>query len=241
MRGLFITGTDTDCGKTTISLGLMSALQQQNLRVSGMKPVASGCAMTPEGLRNADALQLLAQSSHRAAYSLVNPYAFAPPIAPHVAAAQINVTIDFTKIINIYQMLAMTAEVIIVEGVGGWRVPLTPQQYVSDLALALKIPVILVVGLKLGCINHALLTAESIRASGAHFIGWIGKHIDPKMQELTANLSTLNERITAPCLGVVPWNTTINARQIAMQLNIELLRSSIVVAEPAHTRIITCG
>ncbi|PQJ96655.1 dethiobiotin synthase [Chromatium okenii] len=240
MSGIFITGTDTDCGKTTISLGLMAAMQQRGLRVNGMKPVASGCAMTPAGLRNADARQLLAQSSHRNAYALVNPYAFAPPIAPHLAAIQAGVTIDFVNIIKAYQTLAATAEVVIVEGVGGWRVPLMPNQCVSDLALALEIPVILVVGFKLGCLNHALLTAESIRASGAHLIGWICNQIDPKMQALNANLATLNELIAAPCLGVVPWNTAVNAQQIATQLKVELLTRSIVM-EPASTGIITCG
>lgn len=223
MSGIFITGTDTDCGKTTISLGLMAALQQRGLRVNGMKPVASGCAMTPAGLRNADARQLLAQSSHRNAYALVNPYAFAPPIAPHLAAIQAGVTIDFAAIIKAYQTLAATAEVVIVEGVGGWRVPLTPKQLVSDLALALDLPVIMVIGLKLGCINHALLTAESIRASGAQCVGWVGNQIDPQMPELTANVATLTELIAAPCLGIVPWNTAINAQHIAAQLTVELL------------------
>jgi dethiobiotin synthetase len=196
--------------------------------------------MTPAGLRNADARQLLAQSSHRNAYALVNPYAFAPPIAPHLAAIQAGVTIDFADIIKAYQTLAATAEVVIVEGVGGWRVPLTPQQAVSDLALALDLPVIMVIGLKLGCINHALLTAESIRASGAHLIGWIGNQTDPKMQELTANIATLSELIVAPCFGIVKWNTPINVQQIAMQLNIELLTGAVMVMEPAHTGIITC-
>ncbi|MBK1694856.1 dethiobiotin synthase [Chromatium weissei] len=236
---MFITGTDTDCGKTTISLGVMAALQQRNWHVLGMKPIASGCAVTPEGLRNADALQLLAQSSHREPYTLVNPYAFAPPLAPHLAAAQLGETIDFARIIKAYRTLAATANIVIVEGVGGWRVPLTSTQFVSDLALALKLPVILVIGLKLGCINHALLTVESIHASGAHFIGWIGNQIDSNMLALNANLTTLNELIAAPCFGLVSWNTAIDASHIAAQLNIELLEQAAL--KMTFTNVITCS
>jgi dethiobiotin synthetase len=180
MSGVFITGTDTDCGKTAISLGLMAALQSRGLHVLGMKPVASGCALEPSGLRNADALRLLEQGSSREHYDWINPYAFGPPIAPHLAAAEAGIEISLTRIVTAYLALEARADWVVVEGVGGWRVPLGPDLSLSDLPSALELPVILVVGLRLGCINHALLTAESIQISDARLIGWIG--ILPKIE-----------------------------------------------------------
>lgn len=205
MSGVFVTGTDTDCGKTLISLGLMAAWQARGERVLGMKPVASGCDLSPNGLRNTDALRLLAQGSHAAPYALINPYAFAPPIAPHIAARQAGIEIAFEPIARAYRALAAQCDRVVVEGVGGWRVPLSPTLCVSDLPGALDLPVILVVGLKLGCINHALLTAESIRARGCTLVGWVGNGVDPRMRAGEENLATLGERIGAPCLGVIPW------------------------------------
>ncbi|WP_295387538.1 dethiobiotin synthase [uncultured Thiodictyon sp.] len=204
MSGVFITGTDTDCGKTTVSLGLMAAWQARGERVLGMKPVASGCDLSPSGLRNADALRLQGQGSHAAPYELINPYAFAPPIAPHIAARQAGIEITAEPIARAYRALAAQCDRLVVEGVGGWRVPLSPRLSGSDLPGVLDLPVILVVRLKLGCINHALLTAESIRARGCTLAGWIGNGIDPGMQAGEENLATLGELIEAPCLGVIP-------------------------------------
>ncbi len=240
MRGFFITGTDTDCGKTTISLGLMAALQRRGLRVLGMKPVATGATCWSEvdlaitswaalskkfGVKtlkfNSDALQLLAQGSTLEPYELINPYLFVPPIAPHLAAAQINVTIDANTIITAYNHLATRADRIIVEGVGGWRVPLAPNFFLSDLAVMLQLPVIVIIGLKLGCINHALLTIENIRASGAPIHGWIANQIDPNLRERDGILATLTKLITAPCLGIVPWLDAATPQQIADYLRIE--------------------
>ena len=205
MSGLFVTGTDTGCGKTEISLGLMAALQAQGLSVLGMKPVASGCLTTPDGLRNEDAQRLLRQGSSVQPYARINPYAFAPPIAPHLAADEAGVRIELAVIESAYAALQQAADRVIVEGVGGWRVPLGADLFVGDIPRTLDLPVILVVGLKLGCINHALLTADSIRASGCRLAGWVANQVDPEMVARDANLATLEARMTAPCLGVIPW------------------------------------
>jgi dethiobiotin synthetase len=223
MSGYFITGTDTGCGKTEASLGLMARLQSQGRRVLGMKPVATGCERRPEGLRNQDAERLLARGSTPAPYGLVNPYAFAPPIAPHLAAGAVGIEITLTAIKQAYRSLSGEADQVIVEGVGGWRVPLGPDLFVSDLPKALGLPVILVVGLRLGCINHALLTGERIRGDGCVLAGWIANQIDPEMLERDANLATLAALLDAPCLGVVPWLADPTPEVIGTLLNPDLI------------------
>jgi dethiobiotin synthetase len=205
VRGYFITGTDTDCGKTEVALGLMQRLQASGHIVLGMKPVASGAARTADGLRNADAVRIQQQASFSVAYELVNPYAFAPPIAPHLAAAQVGVKIELSRIEACFRTLAGQADYALVEGVGGWRVPLSQGLEISDLAAALGLPVILVVGLRLGCINHAVLSAESIRASGARLAGWVANLVDPEMLEPQSNLISLRQCIPAPLLGFIPY------------------------------------
>ena len=215
MSGFFITGTDTGCGKTEITLGLMAALQARGHRVLGMKPVASGCDRHPEGLRNADAERIRAQGTHAVPYALVNPYAFLPPIAPHVAAEQAGASIELDRIRAVHTELTRQADWVLVEGVGGWRVPLGPDGFVGDIPRTLDLPVILVVGLKLGCLNHALLTAESIQSSGLELAGWIANQVDPDMPALEANLETLQTLIQAPCLGVVPWMAEPDPQAIA--------------------------
>jgi dethiobiotin synthetase len=230
VSGLFVTGTDTDCGKTEISLGLMAAFQARDLQVLGMKPVASGCERGPEGPRSRDALRLLAQGSSPAPYSLVNPYAFEPPIAPHIAAGESGVEIRLATIKQAFQTLAREADQVIVEGVGGWRVPLGSSLFVSDIPQAIGLPVVVVVGLKLGCINHALLTMESIRAKGGVLAGWIANQIDPRMRARDANLATLAALVEAPCLGVVPWIAGLEPKDLAGYLNPEL-----ITLPPGHT------
>ncbi|MES9844833.1 MAG: dethiobiotin synthase [Candidatus Sedimenticola sp. PURPLELP] len=218
-KGYFITGTDTECGKTEITLGLMQLLQSKEQRVLGMKPVASGAEQAPAGLRNEDAVRIRRQASLSVSYDLVNPYAFEPPIAPHLAAEQAGVEIDFEKIGLYYRKLSNQADRVIVEGVGGWRVPLNSVQTVTDLAVDLGLPVILVVGLKLGCINHALLTVESIRASGVTLAGWVANVADPLMLEPEGNLDSLKARIDAPLLGFVPRMEQPDAAAIASLLD----------------------
>ncbi len=219
-NGLFITGTDTGVGKTWISAGIMSLLKAQGQSVIGMKPVASGCEVTEHGLRNEDALILQQQGSIDIDYVQINPYAFAPAIAPHIAAQQAGITINIQEIENKYQELTQQAEWVIVEGVGGWQVPLNDDETVADLAVALALPVILVVGMRLGCINHALLSAAAIERSGLQLAGWIANQIDPEMAEQKQNLLSLQQRINAPLLGSVPYQQTLDAEHIAGWLDL---------------------
>jgi dethiobiotin synthetase len=222
-KGFFVTGTDTGCGKTEISLGLIQALRQRGFGVQAMKPVASGCDSGPQGLTNPDARRLLAQSNVAVPYAWVNPYAFAPPIAPHIAAREAGVEIDLDLIQTHAAALAARADLLIVEGVGGWRVPLGPDLALGDLATGLGLPVILVVGLRLGCLNHALLTAESILARGGSLAAWVANQVDPGLERREENLHTLSSLLPAPCLGLVPWLADPTPAEVAGYLAIETL------------------
>lgn len=223
VTGLFVTGTGTGCGKTWMTLGLMAALQTRGLRVLGMKPVASGCDPEPEGLRNADALELIAQGACDLPYEIVNPFAFAPPVAPHIAAAEAGVEIALAPIANAYAAMTREADLVLVEGVGGWRVPLGPDLCLDDIPRTLGLSVILVVGLELGCINHALLSVESIQSSGIRLAGWIANQVERDMLVRDANLATLAALIDAPCIGVVPWLDRLDAAAVAEHLQPELV------------------
>jgi dethiobiotin synthetase len=204
LHGYFITGTDTGVGKTVVTLGLMQLLQDRGHRVAGMKPVASGCIPTPQGLRNDDAQQLQQQAAIGLGYEAVNPYAFERSIAPHLAAAAAGCRIDLDTIQAGVQQLADRADRVCVEGVGGWLVPLNECETVADLAVRLGLGVILVVGLRLGCLNHALLTVQSIEAHGACLAGWVANCLPPAADSLEENINTLKSNIYAPLLGVVP-------------------------------------
>jgi dethiobiotin synthetase len=222
-RGIFITGTDTGIGKSLVACGLMYAFKAHSLRVMGMKPVASGSAMTAKGLRNDDALALQSAANVQVDYSLINPYCFAPPIAPHLAAREAGVTINLDHLKNSYQQLAAQANVVIVEGAGGWKVPLEPG-YLSDFPESLKLEVVLVVGMRLGCLNHALLTAQAIEnAARCRLAGWVGNVIDPDFTLLEANLELLNQRLCAPCIGVIPYLRPIDPQLAADLLDISML------------------
>ncbi len=218
-KGVFVTGTDTGCGKTEVSLGLIARIRGLGRRVAGMKPVASGSEPTPDGWRNEDALRLQQASSLPLPYSLINPYAFAPPIAPHLAARLAGEEIRMEPILGAFEQISARVDFVLVEGVGGWRVPLGQDWDVADLARQLGLPVILVVGLQLGCLNHAILSAADIRASGAWLAGWVGNRIDPDMAEAELNLATLHERLPAPCLGVIPWMNEATTPWVAAALN----------------------
>ncbi len=202
-QGFFVTGTDTEVGKTVISVGLIYALQQQGLKVAAMKPVASGCQMTVDGLRNEDALSLQQAADIKVDYQDINPYAFEPAIAPHIAAQQAAVGIDLTRLLQGYQQLQSRSDAVVVEGAGGWLVPLNDNQCIADLAIKINLPVVLVVAIKLGCINHALLTADSIRATGLELAGWVANDFldDEQHEEI---IHSIQARINAPCLGLVP-------------------------------------
>ena len=223
MKGIFVTGTDTDCGKTEVSLGLMAAWQARGKRVLGMKPVATGCDPSPDGLRNRDALRLQSQGSSLAPYGLANPYAFEPPIAPHIAAGYAGVEIELPVIARAYRALAAESDLVVVEGVGGWLVPLGAQFSLSDLPAALGLPVVLVVGIRLGCLNHAMLTVESVRGHGSWLGGWVANAVDPRMQASDENLATLAALIGAPCIGTIPWLSRPETPDLARYINPELL------------------
>jgi len=233
-KGLFITGSDTEVGKTEVTLGLIAALQREGRTVLGMKPVAAGCTETADGLRNEDAERIRAQASVQRGYENVNPYAFAPPIAPHIAAEQSGTSIVLGPIEDAYQRLAANADWVLVEGVGGWRVPLGPTLTLADLPKTLELPVLLVVGLRLGCLNHALLSAESIIASGLTLAGWAASHVDPEMAAAEANVDTLRERLPAPCIGVLPWLPEPTPDRSAEHLNIAALKAHYTQSIPIH-------
>ncbi|WP_448508334.1 dethiobiotin synthase [Immundisolibacter sp.] len=221
--GFFVTGTDTGVGKTRVSTGLIAALRGQGLRVAGMKPVASGCAATARGLRNADALALMAASGLDAPYGRINPYAFAPAIAPHLAAAEVGVSIRFDAIARAFGELVTEADCAVVEGVGGWRVPLGPDGDVADLAMHLKLPVVLVVGLRLGCLNHAALTAADIRRCGLPLAGWVGNAADAEVERSADIVGALRGILPEPCLGVLPHAPDATLDKVARSLHIRSL------------------
>lgn len=203
--GYFVTGTDTGVGKTLVAAALLYRHANLGRRVAGMKPVASGSTPTERGLYNEDALLLQAYSTDEPPYALVNPYAFEPAIAPHLAAAAIGVDIELSRLTEAYRSLAAQTDVVIVEGAGGWRVPIGPDAFLSELPERLGLGVILVVGLRLGCLNHALLTAEAIvRAGKAPFVGWVGNSIDPGFGQPAETVAMLNHCLPVPCLGVIP-------------------------------------
>ena len=204
MPAVFIAGTDTGIGKTHAACTLLHALRLAGYSACGMKPVASGCAETIDGLRNDDALALQAASSTAPAYALVNPVALRDPLSPHLAAAHDGVEISLAPMRAAFDQLHDSYQRVVVEGVGGWLVPLAPGLFAADIARQWQLPVILVVGLRLGCLNHALLSARAILADGCQLLGWIGNRIDPAMDAPEENLATLRELLPAPCLGVLP-------------------------------------
>ena len=223
----FITGTDTGVGKTEIALALMAALQARGLRVAAMKPVASGCVASAQGLRNEDALRLQQQASMRLPYALVNPYAFEAPIAPHLAAAAAGVTIEFAPIARSFSEMCADADAVIVEGAGGWLAPLSDRHTMADLALSLNLPIILVVGMRLGCLNHALLSAAAITQRGQQLAAWVANEVASAMDCLAENIATLQPRLAAPLLGYVPYQPDSPASARATCLNIDLLLAAL--------------
>ena len=227
---VFVTGTDTGVGKTLVCASLLAALSARGVRATGMKPVASGCAETPEGLCNEDALALIANSSVTAPYEQVNPYALREPIAPHIAAEHESTEIRLGPLHAAFGALCTNTDCVIVEGVGGWCAPLSRTLMQSDLVAALRLPVILVVGLRLGCLNHATLSARAIKMDRCRLLGWIGNRIDPDMHCVDENLATLRERLPAPCLGVLPHASARDPRALAMHLS----NAATVIASAAY-------
>lgn len=224
-RAFFITGTDTEVGKTTIAAGLLHAARLAGLSTAAVKPVASGCDVTAEGLRNSDALALLGECTLPLRYEEVNPLAFEPAIAPHLAAREVGSELTVAALASpVRRVLASGAAFTVVEGAGGWRVPLAGRETLADLAINLKLPVILVVGVRLGCINHALLSAEAIERDGLALAGWVANIVDPTTSRLQENLATLAERLSAPCLGQVPRLQNASPAEVARYLDLAPLK-----------------
>ncbi|PPD47999.1 MAG: dethiobiotin synthase [Methylotenera sp.] len=210
-QSYFIIGTDTNVGKTYVASALVRHFAKAGYQTIGMKPIASGCMQTPDGdLLNDDVLALSTASNVVAPLDLTNPYRFSPAIAPHIAAEQAEEIIDCEKIKQAYHELTQLAEVVVVEGAGGFLVPLNRQETLADLAVTLNIPMILVVGMRLGCINHALLTVEAIKSRGLTLAGWVANQVDAEMPVFEENLASLQQRIAAPCISVVLWQKDVN-------------------------------
>lgn len=215
---LYVTGTDTGIGKTLASCALLHALRGQGFRAAGMKPVASGCEWRDGGWRNADALALQAAGEPGIAYADINPYALPHPLAPELAARDAGTEIALAPILAAHARLAARADALVVEGVGGWAAPLSATLMQADLAHALRLPVVLVVGLRLGCLSHALLSARAVAADGLRLAGWIGSHVDAGMARVDDNLAMLRARLPAPCWGVLPHAPDAEAALLARHL-----------------------
>jgi len=201
----FITGTDTDVGKTYIASALIKHFCKQGLLSVGMKPVAAGAKLVNGRLLNSDVTELIKAGNVDADLALINPYVFSPAIAPHIAAEQAGVSVSLDNIQQAFDVLQAKADVVVVEGAGGFRVPINHEQTMADLVVKLNLPVIMVVGVRLGCINHALMTAGSIRAVGLNLVGWVANRIDPNMPAIEENILTLKAMLKAPCVANVAW------------------------------------
>lgn len=217
---IFVTGTDTGVGKTLVTCALLHAFAARGVRAVGMKPVAAGCDAAGD---NEDVTALMAAAGVAAPAALVNPYRFAPPIAPHVAAAAAGVELSLARIADAYAALTGLADLVIVEGVGGFCVPLSAREDTADLAARLGLPVILVVGLRLGCLNHALLTAQAIRARGLTLAGWVANAVDPTMAVADANVAALQDRLGAPLVARTPFMTPPAALQLSRMMDLSSL------------------
>jgi dethiobiotin synthetase len=219
VSGFFIAGTDTGVGKTLVAAALLHAYADLGLRVLGMKPVAAGAELVDGVWVNEDVARLRAAGNVQAAPELLNPYLFREAIAPHIAADHKGVRIEIPRIRAAFEALAALADVVVVEGVGGLLVPLSEHKDAADLAVALDRPLILVVGMRLGCINHALLTAEAIAARGLKLAGWVANRLDPAMAAYGENLSALSKRLPAPLLGELPHMASVDAQRAARFLS----------------------
>lgn len=218
---LFITGTDTDVGKTVVACGFLAAANQQGLRTAAIKPVAAGCEVTEQGMTNSDALQLQAAASHKLSYQQINPVALEPAIAPHIAAAEAGVRLSASRLVGYCRGVSLLpVDMVVIEGAGGWRVPINSRETLADVAQELECAVIVVVGMRLGCLNHALLTMEAIRRDGLQIAGWVANILDTEMPRLQENIDTLKQSINEPCLGIVPRLDDLSPEQVATFLTV---------------------
>ena len=223
MFSAYVTGTDTGIGKTLASCALLHALRGHGLRAAGMKPVASGCERIDGEWRNADALALQAAGEPGIAYADINPFALEHPLAPELAARDAGIEVSLLPILAAHARVADQADALIIEGVGGWAAPLSASLMQAELVRTLRLPVLLVVGLRLGCLNHAVLSARAVAADGAHLAGWIASHVDPDMERVDDNIEMLRARLPAPCWGVLPHAPDADPAVMARYLRIPML------------------
>lgn len=215
-KGFFVTGTDTDVGKTWVTLALMHFFKMRGDKVAGMKPIAAGCEWQDGQLKNEDALLIQKNASMVLGYELINPYAYEMPVSPHLAGIHHPVKLDV--ILNRFEQIKEQADVILVEGAGGWLAPINDQQNIADLSEAIDLPVIVVVAIRLGCINHAMLTIQAIQSANIECAGWIAVCIDPKMLMQLENINTLEKNISAPLLGVLPFMDQLDHKLLASNI-----------------------
>jgi dethiobiotin synthetase len=217
--GVFVAGTDTGVGKTRVVVGLIRALRAHGWRACGMKPVASGTIATDDGFINEDVSSIAAASGHDGdILADINPYCFEWPVSPHIGAERAGIMIDTGRIVSSFERLARQHDIVIVEGTGGWLAPIGAVATMADVASALRLPVVLVVGLRLGCLNHALLSAQAIERSGSNLAAWIGSAIDPNMPAQLENLAALKHRLPAPQLGLLPYSRAPEHDAVALEL-----------------------
>ncbi len=223
-KSFFIAGTDTDVGKTVVAAGLLQAAQNLELSCYGLKPLAAGAYEKDGELRNEDADMLIKHSSVKLSYAQVNPVVLKQPKAPHLAALEEGRSLDVRRLEGLCRGTMMTkADFRLIEGVGGWRTPLNARDMMSELPKRLKMPVVLVVGMRLGCLNHSLLTAEAIIGDGLHLAGWVANVVDPNMLSLDDNVNTLQALLPAPMLGRVEWQDKVDIHQVADCLDLSKL------------------
>lgn len=222
----FVAGTDTDVGKTVASKAILQALAEKNFSTIGYKPVAAGSDKTEFGYRNSDAIHLMRVATCERPYNDVNPYALELATSPHIAAKHENVSIDFDLLSDKLLQHKNKADVVLVEGAGGWRVPVSDEDYLSSWVKKEQLPVVLVVGIKLGCLSHAMLTAEAIRADGLNLVGWVANRINPGTENYADIISLLEANMGAPKLGEIPYVPSAKRSNLGRYINIEPLLSS---------------
>ncbi|KFA95992.1 MULTISPECIES: dethiobiotin synthase [Vibrio] len=225
MKALFIAGTDTEVGKTVVSKAILSAVGAQGKSTIGYKPVAAGCEITEHGLRNSDALHLQAAANQDIDYDLVNPYALSLPASPHIAAIADDEVINYDKLSTTLHQHKENSDFVLVEGAGGWRVPVSKDDCLSTWVQQEKLPVVLVVGIKLGCLSHAMLTAEAIKADGLELVGWVANRVNPGVEHYAEIIEMLENKIDAPKLGEVPYVPGCKKRDLGKYIKLDVLES----------------
>ena len=220
---LFIAGTDTEVGKTVVSKAILQAFATQELSTIGYKPVAAGCEQYPEGARNSDALHLQEAATQDIDYQDVNPYALMLPASPHIAAKRDGVEIDEAVLSEKLAQHKQNSDFVLVEGAGGWRVPVSDDECLSNWVKKEQLPVVLTVGIKLGCLSHALLTAEAIRADGLNLVGWVANRINPGTEHYADIIAMLEDRLGAPKLGEIPYVPKAKSKNLGKYIDLQPL------------------